>query len=537
MSATNSVRNRLASLLVSFAATLCLLSSVGVSSGVVSGAQQVDGTVSGHVYRADTKAPLANAVVTLSPCYIAGVPWSLRTTTGADGSYTVSGPPFCYSTTASAPGFVPQNDGSDPLGVNLSSGKKVENVDFHLAVAAVISGSISYGSQPVANVGVSAVRRQYSVGGESHPQTVQFVMTDDQGKFRLDALPEGEYFVCVDAAHETAGATGPAPGWTYHRTCYPSAPSIEKAQHVHATTGKETGIRFRITADKTYTIVAEVQGADAANASRSYLVELRPSGMTTYGSRGNVVTIPQIFPGTYTLIIIPTDDANHQPVGQGSQTLQVVDKDVHVIVPIGKGGEVRGRVAVQSSGGISLSNMQLVLQLGSARSPIGADGSFDLQQVVPGQQVFTLMDDESQKVYLKQVRCSGRDYTTEPLTVQPGELVSGCDVTLAADTGAVSGSVSKDNKPSVSMVVVLIPQSLALRKIRRYTLNVTTDAVGHFQVEDVIPGDYFFFALSPYMDSSCYAPDFADRNQSDAQNVSVKPNETRLIHLRPTTPQ
>jgi len=529
MSATNS-------LLVCFAATFCVLASVGVSSSAVGGAQLVDGTVSGHVYRADTRAPLANAVVTLSPCYIAGVPWSLRTTTGADGSYTVSGPPFCYSATASAPGFVPQNDGSDPFGVNLSSGKKVENVNFHLAVAAVISGSVSYGSQPVANVGVSAVRRQYSVGGESHPQTVQFVMTDEQGNFRLDTLPEGEYFVCVDAAHETAGATGPAPGWTYHRTCYPSAPSIEKAQQVYATTGKETGIRFRITADKTYTIVAEVQGADAANASRSYLVDLRPSGMTTYGSRGNVVTIPQIFPGTYTLIIVPTDDANHQPVGQGSQTLQVVDKNVHVIVPIGKGGEVRGRVAVQSSGGISLSNMRLALQLGSARSPIDAGGSFDLQQVAPGQQVFTLLD-EPQEVYLKQVRCSGRDYTSEPLTVQPEEVVSGCDVTLAADTGAVSGSVSKDNKPSVSMVVVLIPQSLALRKIRRYTLNATTDAVGHFQVEDVIPGDYFLFALSPYMDSSCYAPDFADRNQSEAQSVSVKPNETRVINLRPMTPQ
>jgi hypothetical protein len=147
MSATNSVRNRLASLLVNFAATLCLLSSVGVSSGVVSGAQQVDGTVSGHVYRADTGAPFVGAVVTLNPCFIAGVPWFLKTTSGADGSYTVSARPFCYTATVSAPGFAPENHGSDihPW-VNVSSGTKVENIDFHLAVAAVISGSVSYGN-------------------------------------------------------------------------------------------------------------------------------------------------------------------------------------------------------------------------------------------------------------------------------------------------------------------------------------------------------------------------------------------------------
>ena len=352
MSATNRVRNRVASLPVCFAATFCLLSSASASSSAVGGAQQVDGTVSGHVYRADTGAPFVGAVVTLYPCYLAGVSWFLRTTTGADGSYTVSGSPFCYTATASAPGFYPESYGSDihPW-VNLSSGTKVENIDFHLAVAGVIWGSVSYGNQPVANIRVSAIGRQYEVGGESHPQTVQFVMTDEKGNFRLDALPEGDYFVCVDAAHETDGATGPSSGWKYHRSCYPSAPSTEKAQQVHASTGKETtGIRFQMTADKTFTIVAEVQGLDTGAARRLYLlylVALSPAGLSTYEVRGNFVTIPQIFPGNYTLTILVKDNANNHELGRGSQTLQVVDSDVHVTVPTGKLDEVRGPAPVQ----------------------------------------------------------------------------------------------------------------------------------------------------------------------------------------------
>jgi hypothetical protein len=192
------------------------------------------------------------------------------------------------------------------------------------------------------------MRSESRVGGESHPPTFQVVMTDEQGKFRLDALPEGDYFVCVDAAHETVGATGPAPGWTYRRSCYPNAPSTEKAQQVHATTGKETaGIQFEITADKTFTIVAEVQGLLAGNAGRSYHVALRPSGLSTYGFRGNVVTIPQVFQGTYTLTIVATDNGSHEAVGQGSRTFQVVDSDVHITVPIGKPDEARSQATVQ----------------------------------------------------------------------------------------------------------------------------------------------------------------------------------------------
>ena len=67
------------------------------------------------------------------------------------------------------------------------------------------------------------------------------------------------------------------------------------------------------------------------------------------------------------------------------------------------------------------------------------------------------------------------------------------------------------------MVVVLIPQSFALRKIRRYMLTATTDDIGYFQIESVIPGDYFLFAVPADIDERYYASDFADRNQNDSQ--------------------
>jgi hypothetical protein len=245
-----------------------------------------------------------------------------------------------------------------------------------------------------------------------------------------------------------------------------------------------------------------------------------------------------MFPGTYTLVIVAKDDSKQQIVGVGSRTLQVVDSDVHVTVPIGKPGEVRGRATVQAPGGASLSDLQLVLRSlegSAARSSIDASGNFDFS-IVPGHQVFELLG-PSKKVYVKQARCSGQNYTTEPLTIQAGQVVNSCDVTLATDTGVVNGSVSKSGKPAAGMVAVLVPQRLGLRGIGRYTLTAMTDADGHFQLEGVIPGDYFLFAVPLDINAHYFAHDFADRNQSDAQSISVKANEIRVVSLTPTTQQ
>jgi hypothetical protein len=540
-SVTNKAGRWLASLPIYLVATICAFPSAVAGTGTVVqagpgaarvGQREIKAQVSGHVYRADTGAPFAGAVVTLYPCYVAGVMWFVSVTTGADGSYTVSPRPFCYHATASSPGFIPRGDISQwGIPLNLSPGEKVENIDFHLSVAAVISGSVSDAkSQPVANLGVSAERPQFSPGGKLHLRRVQLVMTDPRGSFRLDALPAGDYLICADAAHATTGAKGPAPGWTYHQGCYPSGSSAEKAQVVHAAAGKETaGIRFQVTADKTYTVLAEAQDPEAGSHHRQYFPRLGP-GLSTSVGRGNVTEFPQVFPGTYSLVLVAEESISGKltTVGGGSRTIQVVDSDVHVTIPIGKLGEVRGRASVQGFGDALLTEIQLTL--GSAHSSIDPSGNFCFQQVVPSPNLFAL-EGPPRKVFLKQVRCLGRDYTIEPLTIQPGEVVSGCDVTLAADTGVVSGSVSEGNKPAPHMVVVLIPQSFALRENRRYTLTATTDAVGHFQIDGVIPGDYFLFAVPPDIDAPYYALDFPDRNQNDAQSVSVKPNETRVVVL------
>jgi len=53
----------------------------------------------------------------------------------------------------------------------------------------------------------------------------------------------------------------------------------------------------------------------------------------------------------------------------------------------------------------------------------------------------------------------------------------------------------------------------------------------------VIPGDYLLLAVPTDENETYFDIDFADRNQRDAERVSVKSGETKIVPLKPTAPQ
>lgn len=510
-------------------------------TGARVGSREVNAVVSGRVFRADSGEPLQGAVITLSPCHVAGVMWTAKAVSGADGRYVVSTSPFCYFAGASAIGFVPQGYGRDtaiwPKPLSLHSGESIQDVDFRLPVAASIPGVVyDQNAQPVVNIRVSALQRQFSSGGVSRLRAIETVMTDREGKFLLGKVGPGDYFICADAAHATAGATGPAPGLTYRKTCYPSSLPSDQAKEVHAIAGTETPpIRLQVTADKTFTVFADIDDPDVGTNRRSYIPDLSRIGFFS-SSRGKTLTIPQVFPGTYTLSIEALDGDNF--VGEGSRTVRIVDADVHVVVPISPLSRVGGRITVQPPS--RASGVQLIL-LGldgeSSRSSVDDDGNFEFKART-GQHVFAVVTDSTAgqtNWYVKQARCSGKDHTVEPLSIAPGQVVSGCDVILSNSTGTIRGSVSEvnANKPGGHMVVVLIPHSIAARKIRHRTLTTISHAVGRFAMAGVAPGEYFILAVPLDENRQYYSLDFPERHRNVARSVTINPGDSQYLTVEP----
>ena len=101
----------------------------------------------------------------------------------------------------------------------------------------------------------------------------------------------------------------------------------------------------------------------------------------------------------------------------------------------------------------------------------------------------------------------------------------------------MTGQVLDSNKPAPDMVVVAIPQSLALRRIARYTVTANTDTNGAFKISGMVPGDYLVFAVPKDDEQSYFQIDFADRNQRDAERVSINSGDTKTVTLKPATSQ
>jgi hypothetical protein len=222
-------------------------------------------------------------------------------------------------------------------------------------------------------------------------------------------------------------------------------------------------------------------------------------------------------------------------VTAGYGSIQVVNADVRATFELGRAGEVRGKVGAPQ--GFSVEGRRIVLEsTGMSIYPAGVDstGRFDIRNLPPGEYTFSLWDKGARQStsYLKHVSCGGKDYVSQPLQLELGAVLD-CDVTAADEAGAVSGRVTTDGKPSANLVVVLIPESPAARRLPSFTLTATTDAAGRYRLAGAIPGDYFLFAVPESEDHIYFAVDFADRNRAGARHVSIAPNGTLVVDLQP----
>jgi hypothetical protein len=99
------------------------------------------GQISGHIYRADTGAPLENVIVELHPAQ-GGSYKSHRTAT--DGSYAMGVDPGEYLMTAYRAGFIPAKYGDDspnpcPSCIRVGPGQRVDAIDLRLVADPIIT--------------------------------------------------------------------------------------------------------------------------------------------------------------------------------------------------------------------------------------------------------------------------------------------------------------------------------------------------------------------------------------------------------------
>jgi hypothetical protein len=446
--------------------------------------------------------------------------------------------PGLYVVEAERNGFVFRDFGMGMLTVR--AGEDASNIELRLAPAAVISGVVlDQDDEPVQDLTVMALRLKYQRGGRRELSGGLSAVTDDQGKFRLYGMGEGLYYLRTMISVPLK--RGPERSLEYADTWYPENAFSEDSEPLRVIAGADIrGIRISVRPEPAFSITGRVEG-DVGDFEQFQIecTKSIPFVLMSGGSQGiqadGSFKIEDLQAGEYVLKVQSMADGRilYLRYGKG----RIVDRNVRVNIPVGQAAEVSGTVTEEGTD-VLPKGLQVSLyeseSIGVFPSDLDKSGGFDIRDLPPGEYRFGLFGShgEDERFFLKQIRCSGADYTTQAVKLEVGVPVGDCRIQISKEMGVVRGEVVDGEKPQPGMAVVLIPQSRELRRIRRYTLRVKTDAGGKFEIPNAILGRYLLFALPPNEDGREFALGFADRNLGDGQTLEIKAGEAQVVSLR-----
>ncbi len=512
------------------------------------------GKVSGRVLRADNGAPIRKVSVSLAQASPRGRGESFQAVTDAAGRFEFSEVPAGrYRLQASKPGFVPYTlggrrgaparfnpfpGGADAV-LELSASAPLTGLTLKLEAAAVITGQVTdEEGDPVSFVQVSAERLRFLPGGHKRLVASSNAITDDQGNYRLHSLPAGKYF--ISARRDIPGSAPFLP------TYYPNAASSDAATPVDVRVGSEvrrTDISFRT--GRTFTISGTVLDAVTGGPATNYFAGYG-SGTNVFGGAANsrpdgTFTLRNVPPGRF--IVFAQDTGGRG--GRASRTIDVVGADVQVTLELSRGAELHGRIRAEDNSEIESSRLRFELVpveeqsafMGRAGNPGQSGGNFSIKEIPEGE-LMLLVAGLPPPYYVKQVRAGGADVTDTGIRFSAGQIISDCEVLLAADSAEFSGAVSdSDSQPLLGAAVFLVPVAEKLRAAARHYRTAVTGQFGRFSISGIIPGEYLAFAVPDVEDGAQFDPEFLSRHLPHATRVTAQPSGRHDVEMKVAAPR
>jgi hypothetical protein len=323
-------------------------------------APQEKGTarVSGRVVHQESGAPVRFAQVMLSGRA------QRMVETDEEGRYSFTDlPAGPYRLHARKDGFVElsfqgaRSRGRSSKSVTLAEGQSLDRIDLGISRGGVITGVVTdEAGEPIVGVQVrTAPRRSVSSGMFGMPG-----QTDDQGRYRLHSLPDGEYLVAVEARRQFGPDMSPPVTTGYVRMYYPGTPDRTAADAVAVEAGREAVANFTLTPRRLVSISGSVRSASGHSVAEVSLslrrrgeVELGESWMGgAFPHRAGQFTFGGVAPGEYLITARlgggfgprrPVDDK--QPPEMGEVFVEVGDEPLTgVAITTVPGASISGRI-------------------------------------------------------------------------------------------------------------------------------------------------------------------------------------------------
>lgn len=458
-----------------------------------------------------------------------------RGQTDADGRFLLTNvPPGRYQLLPVAPAYVVEGLGmSYPPGrpLTLLAGEEVKDLDFKMTRGGVITGRITDddGNPVVAEVVMAAPAEENEA-----PVRLAFDQrdqaTDDRGVYRLFGLPPGRYRVSVGRADES-GAVSFGRRKLFRRTFYPGTTEQAQARIVEVKAGVEsTDVDITVGRPlKTYKVSGRFVTADTgqpvANMSAAYgTVDPRGrrlggyGGGTTTNARGEFQT-DGLAPGRYA--VYPMNESQEATEFYGDPVFfEVTDADVAgLVVKLKRGAIVSGVVVVEgvadrAAAAQMLSTVSIYPWVESRREQagmpnparpvrLGADGSFRVTGLTPGQLRLGITNDPLKGLTMTRIELNGAN-VIGGFDLTEGAQVTGLRMVLTYGTAAIVGQMTYVNGPPPAggriMAMARLQGPTPGNSVSR---TVEVDARGYFRLEGLPAGEYevsvhaFFMSPTP----------------------------------------
>jgi Carboxypeptidase regulatory-like domain len=484
------------------------------------------GIIRGRITRPDG-LPIAHATVStsVSGTLNLGGTVALNVTksiqTDEDGAYELAMlPAGRYNVSASKVGYSlarygQRNDGDPVSPVDVAEGQTRTRIDIVLPRNSNVMGRVvdEFGD-PVENASVALALIRFQ-GGRRRLVNVSAMSgrtTDDLGRYRIYAVPPGEYVVTASVGQVVPfepdrGVSG------YAITYFPSTTAPREAQLVAVSKSQDvTAVDFVLVPTPTATVAGKKVGFDGRPFGGSLWLSpsQRSGAIATPGSGARIYDdgrfeFPNVAAGDY---VIQAQEGQSGPGREGqfaSAFVTVNGDDVpDVLLQSAPGSTISGRVIFEGDGptvqALSVTTSRADFDRtpnSTASADVGSDLRFAMTGI-RGPRRLTLARAPSGWM-LKSVIAKGVDVTDVALPFgEPDQSLSDVDIVLTSQVTELSGTVVDARGDAANTYTLLV---FPVDRDRwypgsRYFRRAAPGSAGNFSVRGLPPSDYFVAPMS-----------------------------------------
>jgi protocatechuate 3,4-dioxygenase beta subunit len=478
--------------------------------------------------------------------------------TDAKGKFTLRDvDPGVYTLSVERDGYVAARGPSQTITVQ--AGQTTSDVKLKLQRTGAVSGRIlDADGDPISGVGVvvlpaRAIKNARPAG--------TFATTNDRGEYRIFHIPPAGYRVSATYTpterydgvrmQRPAGAEAASGSEAYPTVYYPATTDARQATVLTVEAGTEIhGIDLQLVRVRGVRVRGRVTSPSGGMSPLFQMVALVPIGQRDAPGPGHNALIRDpngefeftgVMPGTYRLQV-ETAGFNEPNTNRMSarRTLEVGVTDVGGIeMTPGRPASLSGRVVAPEDRKLTPG---LIVMLGprdagdtqgGGMAQVGADGTFNLAQVAPGEYdvLLGVTSGEGDDTYIHAIRHGDTDALVEGLRVGEGPLAQ-LEIVLKANGGAAECSVTNDKgEPVPNASIMVVPDPPRQRQFALFG-ECRTQADGTCKITGITPGEYHVYAFPAGGEVDRRDPDAFKPFEKYAEAVKFAEGERKPVNLK-----